>query len=132
MSPPVVAMVFVGGGLGAVCRYGLNIWTRSLAPAAWMPWGTLAANLIGCALLGFLAAIFQHAELPPTIKIGTTTGVLGGLTTFSTFSYETVQLAQTGRWGLAGANLALNLVAGFALAALGAWLGHRLGLRLAA
>jgi len=123
--------VFVGGGLGAVSRYGLSIWARHQAPAAVMPWGTLAANLIGCALLGVLGGLLQHVDVDPALKLGLTTGVLGGLTTFSTFSYETVQLAQAGRWSLAGVNLVTNLLLGLALAALGAWVGHRLGLRIA-
>ncbi len=131
MSPTVLGAVFVGGGLGALGRYGLTLWARQYAPAADMPWGTLAANLLGCALLGLLAGLFQQLDVSPAVKIGATTGILGGLTTFSTFSFETVQLAQSGRWALAGINLALNLVAGLALAALGAWIGHRLGLRLA-
>lgn len=131
MNPSVLAAVFVGGGLGALGRYGLTLWARQQAPTAWMPWGTLAANLLGCAILGLLAGLFQHTDVEPALKIGVTTGVLGGLTTFSTFSFETVQLAQSGRWGLAGANLAVNLLFGLALAALGAWVGHRLGLRLA-
>lgn len=126
MHGGVIAAVFVGGGLGAVGRYGLSLWARRLAPAAWMPWGTLAANLLGCALIGLLAGLFAHVEVSPTVRIGLTTGVLGGLTTFSTFSFETVQLAQTGRWGLAGVNLLANLIPGLALAALGAWVGHRL------
>ena len=131
MQLGVVAAVFVGGGVGAVGRYGLSLWARRLAPEAWMPWGTLAANLLGCAVIGLLAGLFAHVEAPAPLKIGAMTGVLGGLTTFSTFSYETVQLAQTGRWGLAGLNMLLNLILGLALAAAGAWIGHRLGVRLA-
>lgn len=131
MNLAVVVAVFVGGGLGAVGRYGLGVWARTQAPEAALPWGTLAANLLGCALLGLLAGLFQHLDLDPAVKIGATTGVLGGLTTFSTFSFETVQLAQSGRWTLAGVNLASNLILGLALAAVGAWAGHRLGLRLA-
>lgn len=131
MQLTVIAAVFVGGGLGAVSRYGITAWARQLAPTAWMPWGTLVANVLGCALLGLLAGLFEHLDLGPAARIGATTGVLGGLTTFSTFGYETVQLAQTGRWGLAGLNLLLNLAIGLTAAAVGAWLGHRLGLQLA-
>lgn len=131
MQLGVIAAVFVGGGLGALGRYGLALWARRLAPEAALPWGTLAANLLGCALLGLLVGLFAHTRWPPALKIGATTGVLGGLTTFSTFSLETVDLFAAGRVGPAALNVALNLVPGFAAAAVGAWLGSRLGLRMA-
>lgn len=126
----VIAAIFVGGGLGATARYGLGLATARLWPDSHLPWGTLAANVIGCALLGLLAALFQTLDWPRPVKLGLTTGVLGGLTTFSTFAVETLMLFEAGRTGAAALNLGLNLVVGFAAALAGAWLGARLGLRL--
>lgn len=127
----LIAAIFIGGGLGATARYGLSVATFRLWPEAVIPWGTFAANLIGCALLGFLATLFTTVDWPRPLKAGLTTGALGGLTTFSTFSFETFLLFEAGRTGAAALNLGLNLVLGLAAAALGAWVGARLGLDLA-
>lgn len=127
----LIAAIFLGGGLGATARYGLAVATFRLAPDAIIPWGTFAANIIGCLLLGFLATLFTTVDWPRPLKAGLTTGALGGLTTFSTFSYETFLLFESGRAGAAGLNLGLNLVVGLAAAAFGAWLGTRLGVTLA-
>lgn len=121
----MIVAVFLGGGLGASARYGLSLAARRLVPEAALPWGTFAANIIGCAALGLLAVLFTESSLPREVKIGATTGLLGGLTTFSTFSHETLLLAQSGRWGLAATNLAGNLIVGLLAAAAGGWLGAR-------
>lgn len=123
----VIAAIFLGGGLGATARYGLGLAVARLWPGGPLPWGTLAANVIGSALLGLLAAHFVTADWPRPLKLGLTTGVLGGLTTFSTFTVETLALVEAGRPGAAALNLALNLVVGFAAALAGAWIGARLG-----
>ncbi|MCA9538829.1 MAG: fluoride efflux transporter CrcB [Myxococcales bacterium] len=118
--------VFIGGGLGACARYGLAVFARRLLPASLVPWGTLAANVLGCLLLGFLAALFAVREdTSPAIKLGATTGFMGGLTTFSTFSHETLILFNNGRPGLAAANLGANLLLGIGAAACGALLAGR-------
>ena len=75
----VIAAIFLGGGLGATARYGLGLATARLWPDSHLPWGTLAANVIGCALLGLLAALFLTLDWPRPVKLGLTTGVLGGL-----------------------------------------------------
>jgi CrcB protein len=89
----------VGGGaaLGAWMRWGLGIALNPLFPT--VPLGTLAANLIGGLLMGFAMEILtRHAVLPPEARLLVTTGFLGGLTTFSTFSAEVVTLLLRGEW----------------------------------
>ncbi|HEY6095876.1 MAG TPA: fluoride efflux transporter CrcB [Gallionellaceae bacterium] len=92
----------VGAALGAWLRWGLGLWLNSLLPE--LPPGTLAANLIGGYLIGLAVAFFmQHPGLSPEWRLFIITGFLGGLTTFSTFSAETVTLLLRGQyaWGVA-------------------------------
>lgn len=118
--------VFVGGGLGAVSRYGVTLAALRLVPG-YFPWGTLAVNVAGCFVLGLLMPLFAtRADLSPALKAGLTTGFLGGLTTFSTFGHETVGLFAGGRAGLGVANLLGNLVVGLGASGLGLWLGAKL------
>jgi len=83
--------VFGGAGLGALLRWGLGGWLNPLFPT--IPLGTLAANLIGGLLVGAATSFFaHHGGLAPEWRLLVVTGFLGGLTTFSTFSAEVVQL----------------------------------------
>lgn len=114
-----VIMVAVAGALGALSRWGLS---RSLA--LWLgqslPYGTLAANLIGCFLLGLLMQVGLTTDrIPSHWRLTLTVGFLGALTTFSTFSYETVALLQDASWLRGGLNIALNLIGGLAATLLG-------------
>ena len=105
--------VGVGAALGAWLRWGLSAWLNPSVPT--FPLGTLASNLIGGFLVGFAVAYFAaRADLPPGLRLFVITGFLGGLTTFSTFSAEVVQLLLRGDYwtgaGLAVAHLAGSLV----------------------
>jgi len=89
----------VGGGaaVGAWLRWGLGIALNPVFPT--VPLGTLAANLIGGLLMGFaMEVLTRHAVLPPEMRLLVTTGFLGGLTTFSTFSGEVVTLLLRKEW----------------------------------
>jgi CrcB protein len=95
---------FLAIGIGAACgawlRWGLGLWLNPALPE--MPLGTLAANMIGGYLIGLSIAFFmQHPGLSPEWRLLVITGFLGGLTTFSTFSAETVTLLLRGQylWG---------------------------------
>lgn len=89
--------ISLGAAAGACLRWGLGLSALRLS-AAW-PLGTLAANWLGAYLIGLAAAYFAaHSELSPAYKLLIATGFLGGLTTFSTFSLEAVQLLQAGRY----------------------------------
>lgn len=114
--------VALGASLGALLRWGLGLGLNHLFPQ--LPPGTLVANLVGGYLVGLaLAGFTQHAQLPPEWRLFVITGFLGGLTTFSTFSAEVVQLMQQGRaaWAVAtmGAHVAGSLL--MTLAGLWSW-----------
>lgn len=104
------AAVGVGAALGAWLRWGLLIWLNAKLPA--FPLGTLASNLIGGYLVGLAVAFFgARADLPPEWRLFVITGMLGGLTTFSTYSAEVTDLLLRGAYGTATA-LALAHLAG--------------------
>ena len=94
--------VGLGSAIGAWLRWGLGLWLNPAVPQ--LPLGTLAANLIGAYLIGLVVAFFiQHPGLSPEWRLLIITGFLGGLTTFSAFSVETVTLLVRGQyaWGIA-------------------------------
>lgn len=102
-----VAAICVGACIGALARWGLGLW---LNPAGLIPWGTLAANLIGGYLIGVCIATFQALpQIDPVWRLLLVTGFLGALTTFSTFSAEVVGLLQQDRYALALGTASLHL-----------------------
>ncbi|MGE5320160.1 MAG: fluoride efflux transporter CrcB [Hyphomicrobiaceae bacterium] len=104
----------LGAALGAWLRWGLGLWLNPIYPA--MPLGTLAANLIGGYVIGLSIAWFsEHPGLPPEARLFLITGMLGALTTFSTFSAEVVTALLRGLW-LTGGLLALTHMIGSFLA----------------
>lgn len=122
--------VFVGGGIGALLRWSVATTVARVAPGAF-PWATLLVNVAGCFVLGFLGQYFvERVAWPMPLRVGLTTGFLGGLTTFSTFGYETVRLATSGSpagpW-LALVNAAVSVLLGLAAALVGIHLAFRAG-----
>ena len=117
-------IVGAGGCLGAIARYllsgAVHRWTGGTFPA-----GTLFVNVLGCLIIG-AAMVFveDHPVLGPNARLFLTIGLLGGFTTFSSFGYETVELLTDGQWGLAAANVGLNVVVG-----VGAVFAGRVGAR---
>ena len=102
-----VLAICIGSSIGALARWGLGVW---LSPGAVLPWGTLAANLIGGYLVGVCVAVFQALpDLDPVWRLALVTGFLGGLTTFSSFSAEVVGLLGQQRYALAFGTAALHL-----------------------
>lgn len=94
-----VLAICLGASLGALSRWGLALW---LTPGGVIPWGTLAANLIGGYLIGVALAVLQAMpQLDPVWRLLLVTGFLGGLTTFSTFSAEVITYLLQARYGLA-------------------------------
>ena len=115
-----VVLLCAGASLGAIARWQLGLWLNT--GGSWLPVGTLAANLIGGYLIGVLVGVFNaHPDLDPVWRLALVTGFLGALTTFSTFSAETVHLLQAGRPLQALALSALHLFGSLALT----WLGLR-------
>ena len=116
-----VFVLCVGASLGALARWQLALWLNT--GGTWVPLGTLAANLAGGWLIGLLVGVFQALpHLDPAWRLALVTGFLGALTTFSTFSAETVQLLQSERFGQALALAAMHLAGSLALT----WVGLRM------
>jgi fluoride exporter len=125
MGMPYV-IVTVGGGIGALARYVLSTWVGSIWGVAF-PWGTLAVNGIGSFIIGVVMVLsLDRGIVSADVRLLLTTGFCGGLTTFSTFSYETLALMRSEQWGAAGANTLVNLAVCFAATGLGLVVG-RLG-----
>jgi CrcB protein len=113
---PIVA-ICAGACVGALSRWGLGLW---LTPGGVIPWGTLAANLVGGYLIGVCIAVFQSMpQLDPVWRLLLVTGFLGGLTTFSSFSGEVVSLLMQARYGLAMGTAALHVLGSLLLTVAG-------------
>lgn len=115
-----VGLLAVGAGaaLGAWLRWALSLSLNMLVPN--LPMGTLTANLVGGFLIGVAVELFTlHPVLPPEIRLFVITGFLGGLTTFSTFSAETVGLLQRSQYGWAFALIGAHLLGSLAMTLLG-------------
>ena len=116
-----VLLVLIGGGIGAPARYLTDRWVQSRHRLRF-PFGTLLVNVIGCLVLGVIAGGVAHRHWPADVQALLGTGFCGGLTTFSTFSVESIELLQ-GRFTLRSL-LYVSLSCGLGLA--GATLGYRL------
>lgn len=108
----------VGAMLGAWLRWALGLWLNPLFPT--MPLGTLAANLLGGYLVGAAVTVFHlNLDLSPELRLFFITGVLGALTTFSTFSAEVVALIQRAEYGWAAGTASLHLLGSLVMTGLG-------------
>ena len=119
MSPALIFVTLAAGGAAAVARYLLSVATARVSKAESFPWAVLIVNVVGSALGGVVLGLAQHAGVSADIQLIILTGVCGGLTTFSTFSVETIQLLTHGRWRAASISVAANLVLGLGVCALG-------------
>ena len=118
-SAAVWLAVAVGGALGSVARFGAGLFARGVAPG-W-PWGTLFVNVLGSLLIGVLVGWFGLRPAPDAVRLGLITGVLGGFTTFSAFSMETIEMLRAGDVVAGTVYVAASLVLGLAACALGLW-----------
>lgn len=110
--------VSLGAVLGAISRWLLGLWLNG--PHVALPWGTLAANLVGGYLIGIVLGVLSlYPDVPLWLRLALVTGFLGGLTTFSTFSGETVGMLARGDYSQALAYAGLSLLGSLALTALG-------------
>jgi CrcB protein len=113
-----VLAICIGASLGALARWRLGLWLN--ASGALLPWGTLAANLVGGYLVGMCVAVFQALpQLDPVWRLALVTGLLGGLTTFSSFSAEVVGMLQQQRYLLALGTTTVHVLGSLALTVLG-------------
>lgn len=108
-----VAWIALGGAIGTIARYLVTGWSAAIFGPLF-PWGTLAVNVTGSFLIGgIMQAALTTKLISPTVRLFLTTGIMGGLTTYSTFSYETIRFVREGTWLLGVANFALTSVACF-------------------
>lgn len=115
-----VLLIALGAAVGAPTRYLTDRAIQSRHETVF-PWGTLTVNVVASLILGIMTGAGTHLDPELSVLIGT--GFCGALSTYSTFSYETLRLAQDGPRFYAAANVAVSLVAGIGAAALGWWLG---------
>lgn len=117
---PYVGFIAVGVGaaFGAWIRWWLGIALNTVLPN--LPLGTLAANLLGGFLIGVAVEFFsQHADLPVEVRLLVITGFLGGMTTFSSFSAETVGLLDSARYGWMALLISTHVIGSIAMTVLG-------------
>lgn len=116
--------VCIGSAVGGGARYLVSGWTLKFLGSSF-PYGTLAVNVLGSFLIaGLMYAGVEKAMISPTVRLTLTVGVLGGFTTYSTFSYETMKSLQDGSWAIAIVNV-LVTVFGCLVACLFGWAGAR-------
>ena len=119
MSPLVIVVTLVVGGLAAVLRFGLSKLLARVSKAERFPWAVLIVNAVGSGIGGVVLGLAHSFGASPELQLIILTGVCGGLTTFSTFSVETIQLITRGHWRSATLSVGLNLVAGLGACVIG-------------
>jgi len=107
--------IALGSALGGVARYACQVWAARLINSTF-PWGTLIVNIVGCTIIGFFATTTVRAPYRQFVMVG----ILGGYTTFSSFSLETLNLARDGQW----AKVAGYVLGSVVFCLLGVFFGH--------
>ncbi len=114
----ILLLIGTGGFIGSVCRYLLSQLIQLKAPGGF-PWGTLVVNILGCFLIGLVFAVANRGSLPNEWKLFLVTGLLGGFTTFSAFSNETVLMLRDGQYLPAASYVLASILVGIAATFLG-------------
>jgi len=119
-------LVAAGGAIGASLRHGASLLSARHLPANW-PWATFSVNLIGGFAMGLIAGwvAWKSADGGHDLRLFLATGVLGGFTTFSAFSLETLTMLRAGETGKAAAYASLSVGLCVAALALGLWIARR-------
>jgi CrcB protein len=115
--------VFIGSGLGGVLRWGVSELIATTRPGERFPWGTLVVNITGSFIIGLFATVTGTDGrwlAKDSFRVFFMAGICGGYTTFSSFSWQTLTLAESGQWFRAG----VNVVASVVFCLLAVWLGH--------
>jgi len=113
-----LTLIFIGGGVGSILRYLVNIWCADINARMHYPVGTFIANIAGCFIIGFLTALFaKYATASNDVKTMLTVGLCGGFTTFSTFSNESLGMLRSGNITMFALYIGLSITLGI-LAAL--------------
>lgn len=119
-----VLLVGTGGALGSVSRFLMSGAVQRLSGSLHFPYGTLAVNLLGGFLLGLVMELARPGIVSPQVRLFLTVGFLGGFTTFSTYTYESVRLLEKGEYLVATTNLVGSVVVGVTFTLLGLLLGR--------
>lgn len=116
--------VGLGGALGSMARHGLNLLIQHRQASGGFPLGIFAINVLGCVAIGVVGGLIASGRWSPSMEARTfvMVGLLGGFTTFSAFSFDTLALARAGHL----AQAAWNVVGQVGLSLVGAWIGYRL------
>lgn len=121
-----ITLIGLAGAAGTLLRYFAGAFVQSISGSAF-PWGTLAVNMAGCFLFGLLWSLGgKHFSIPPEIKMIILTGFVGAFTTFSTFAFDTQGLYRVSGIFVAGANVAVQVLAGVGLVCVGIAIGTKL------
>ena len=119
-------LLIVFGAAGTLARYGLDGWIQGRAGAGF-PFGTMTINILGCFLLGAIGQFgLNHLSVPPDVRIGLTTGLMGGFTTFSTFGWDSVRMFQSGEWQRALTYIVVSVLGGLVAMLIGMRAGNAL------
>lgn len=118
-------VLWAGAAVGAPTRYLTDRAVQARHDSV-LPWGTLTVNVVGSLVLGLLTGLAAHHAVPHALVLALGTGFCGALTTYSTFSYETMRLVESRAYLMAGANVAASLVAGMLAAGAGYLAGSAL------
>lgn len=118
-------IIGIGGFIGAILRYSVSLWIHS-AGKMHITAGTFAVNFVGCLALGFVTGITEHMNISEHLRLFVSVGLLGALTTFSTFSVETLNLMRKG----ASTEAFIYITASIILGLLAAFIGYKTGLGL--
>jgi len=105
------AAIMIGGALGSAARFAISVWLAARVGESF-PWGTFAVNIIGSFVIGFFMALTGPdgaLMVSPVIRAFVAIGILGGFTTFSSFSLQTISLLQDGQWLWAAGNVLLSV-----------------------
>lgn len=111
-------LIALGGAIGSVCRYGLGGLAYRLFGSVF-PWGTAAVNIVGSLAIGFLWAAFERAAVGPNMRTFVFIGILGGFTTFSSYTLETFNLFRESETRLAVTNMVVSNIIGVAAVFIG-------------
>ena len=128
MRESIINLLWVGlgGAVGSASRYALALLVQRTSGSLF-PLGTLTVNVLGCLAIGFLSARFEAVMIAPRYRLALLVGALGGFTTFSTFSLETMQLFEARQALRAG----VNIVGSVLLCLACCWIGQRIGRAMA-
>ena len=118
-----VGVIGVAGAMGAILRFMLARWVQSFSALSHFPWGILLCNFLGCFLIGVCFGLFDARQLiAPLWRVGIMVGFLGGFTTFSSSTLDTLQFFQAGNYLSGTINIFANVVFCLLATAIGIWL----------